>query len=363
MPKALVIHPDFYAAPGGGERVSAAIISTLREMGYEIYFYTKPPFNKVLLKELLGLQLTDITHIAFPKWSFYNIVKYYDKVIKSIYLTTIVRNRLRADIKPDIEISTQDIEYLVGAGSSMIAYVNNILIPHKGAILPYRLYCKIGDMYFLRKKNLNKISILCNSNFTKKKIKKLWKQEAIVLYPPVNTEIFSPLQKEDKQVITVGRFDPWKNHGVVLKIAKQLPDFKFIIAGVIQDKNYYIKLLHNAGNLGNVSIYGNLPLNKLRFLLGQSKIYLHTAINETFGITVVEAIASGCIPVVHNSGGPAEIVGNLGYKYSDIPECIRCLIKASKSSIDIEKLTNRAKQYDQRMFKRKMREIIKEITV
>jgi len=35
---------------------------------------------------------------------------------------------------------------------------------------------------------------------------------------------------------------------------------------------------------------------------------LHTMVGEHFGISIVEAMASGCIPVVHNSGGMKEFV-------------------------------------------------------
>ena len=43
-------------------------------------------------------------------------------------------------------------------------------------------------------------------------------------------------------------------------------------------------------------------------MLLKTKVYLHTTINEHFGISIVEAMASGCIPIVHNSGGPMEFV-------------------------------------------------------
>jgi alpha-1,2-mannosyltransferase len=46
----------------------------------------------------------------------------------------------------------------------------------------------------------------------------------------------------------------------------------------------------------------------LRGILLNSKVYFHCAIDEHFGISVIEAMASGCVPIVHDSGGPKEIV-------------------------------------------------------
>ncbi len=56
-------------------------------------------------------------------------------------------------------------------------------------------------------------------------------------------------------------------------------------------------------------------------LLAKAKVYVHCAQNEHFGITIVEAMAAGCVPVVHNSGGPKEIVSDdVGFRWSDLDE-------------------------------------------
>jgi glycosyltransferase involved in cell wall biosynthesis len=43
-------------------------------------------------------------------------------------------------------------------------------------------------------------------------------------------------------------------------------------------------------------------------MLSLAKVYLHTMVGEHFGISIVEAMASGCIPISHNSGGMVEFV-------------------------------------------------------
>ena len=47
--------------------------------------------------------------------------------------------------------------------------------------------------------------------------------------------------------------------------------------------------------------------------------YIHCAENEHFGITIVEAMAAGCVPIVHDSGGPREIVTNdVGFRWRSL---------------------------------------------
>ena len=51
----------------------------------------------------------------------------------------------------------------------------------------------------------------------------------------------------------------------------------------------------------------------------RAKVYLHTTLNEHFGISIAEAMAMGCIPIVHNSGGVTEYIPE-SYRYNTIQE-------------------------------------------
>jgi glycosyltransferase involved in cell wall biosynthesis len=65
------------------------------------------------------------------------------------------------------------------------------------------------------------------------------------------------------------------------------------------------------------------PLRKLRDVLARAKIYVHCARNEHFGISIVEAMAAGCVPVVHDSGGPREIVTDeVGYRWTIVDKAV-----------------------------------------
>ena len=69
-----------------------------------------------------------------------------------------------------------------------------------------------------------------------------------------------------------------------------------------------MKLIKQLQVADRVKIITNLRRKELREMLLNSKIYLHPTINEHFGISIVEAMSSGCIPIVHDSGGPKEFV-------------------------------------------------------
>jgi glycosyltransferase involved in cell wall biosynthesis len=58
----------------------------------------------------------------------------------------------------------------------------------------------------------------------------------------------------------------------------------------------------------NYVLKPNLPEEDLIKLLSNSRIYVHLMEGEHFGIAPMEALASGCITLVHNSGGSGEFI-------------------------------------------------------
>ena len=82
-----------------------------------------------------------------------------------------------------------------------------------------------------------------------------------------------------------------------------------------------------------VYIRTNVSFQELHLLYANSKIFWHaTGLNEDenihperlehFGMTTVEAMASGCVPLVINKGGQPEIVshGGSGYLWDTVEE-------------------------------------------
>ncbi len=62
------------------------------------------------------------------------------------------------------------------------------------------------------------------------------------------------------------------------------------------------------GLTDRVKFYPNASAEQKADLLKRAKLYLHTMEGEHFGISIVEAMAMGCLPIVHDSGGMKEFV-------------------------------------------------------
>lgn len=172
--------------------------------------------------------------------------------------------------------------------------------------------------------------ILCNSYFTKYFVDKKLNVKSDILYPPVNLQAVKNIKKENI-ILHVGRFDVdrnesnYKKQDVMIKafkkmVGKGLKDWRFIlIVGVKdQDKNKLNKLMQMSKGYP-IKIIEN-PSNKILWEnYSKAKIYWHaTGFGEDlqkypekaehFGISTVEAMGAGSVPIVINAGGQKEII-------------------------------------------------------
>jgi alpha-1,2-mannosyltransferase len=194
--------------------------------------------------------------------------------------------------------------------------------------------------------------VLCNSSWTAEKFKSVYSSglRVEVLHPPVDVEYFSKVADNTKEntVVTVSRFTPEKNLEKIVDVASKLKGFNFKLIGnkakysepVIDKIEKMIKEL----KADNVELLFNVPRSKLREVLGSAKYYLHPPYAEHFGISVVEAMSTGCIPVVYRDGGAwYDIVSRVSDRlgYSDIHE-VPSIIKAIEGDRKLyEKLRKR----------------------
>lgn len=186
---------------------------------------------------------------------------------------------------------------------------------------------------------------VCNSKFTQSVIEKEWPIKTCVLYPPVEVGAIKPLPKK-KQILSVGRFASFsrtKKHEEMIGAFKKLVGtgkingWSLHLAGSVEGDEGYIDELRDLAKDIQVTFYPNYPFNDLVKLYGESSIYWHAAglgeddpaKMEHFGITTVEAMAGGCVPVVINKGGQPEIVDdqNSGLLWSNLDELQEMTLK------------------------------------
>ena len=154
--------------------------------------------------------------------------------------------------------------------------------------------------------------------------------DAIVLSPAVD-DFKSDLPKKNV-ILSVGRFFKTgfnaKRYDAMIDafkiFSKDHPDWEYRIVGGVgpEVSDYVHELLLRAAGFP-IRFCVNVPYSELALHYAEAKIFWHGAGYgakipeecEHFGISTLEAMSAGCIPVVVNNGGQAEIIQKTGSGY------------------------------------------------
>ncbi|MCP3177575.1 glycosyltransferase [Desulfuromonas sp. KJ2020] len=138
------------------------------------------------------------------------------------------------------------------------------------------------------------------SQFVQRRIWKAYRRESTVLYPPVDTDYFTPGAQKEDFYFTASRLVPYKRIDLIVEAFKQLPDKKLVVIG---DGPEMGKIREKAGH--NVQLLGHQPKEVLKDHLQRARAFIFVA-EEDFGIAPLEAQACGTPVIAFGKGGTLE---------------------------------------------------------
>jgi glycosyltransferase involved in cell wall biosynthesis len=312
----LVIHPhlDIF---GGGERVCHNVIKTLVTHGQKVELLTFD-FDASKYRAIVGEEFPKDVAIhslgkrieVKPPFTIYKRHRHFVKLLKKY------RDRLEYDYLFSTQSSSPFETDFLNKAQKNIAYVHfpEIHYDYARAKLKRKLYLWLFKRWV--EQGIGKLDkVFCNSNYTKEMIQRYWRahgaEDPVVVYPPVNLDAFwcdKPLSERRKRVVYVARYIPMKRHEIMKRLAIDLPKYEFVSAGglIEEEKRWFNRFSENLPQ--NYTLKTNIPGSDLLKLLQDSRIYVHLMEGEHFGIAPVEGLASGCVTLVHNSGGMKEFI-------------------------------------------------------
>ncbi len=340
--KAAIYNP-YWDTMGGGERYTISFARVLTEQGYTVEIEWKDEGILRKIEERFGIKTNNI------------------KIVESIK-------------KGD----GYDLCFWVSDGSIPLLHSRNNLLHFQ---VPFR---DVNGKSLLNKMKLYRVKkIICNSNFTKDVIDSEFGVDSLVIYPPCEVSKIKPKRKENI-ILYVGRFSQLlqaKRQDILVEIFIKLckwglVDWKLILLGGTEVGNgdYLNKLKFKSRNYP-VEYVESPHYEVLRDLYGRSKIFWSASgfeENEAkdpekvehFGMTIVESMAAGCVPIVYNAGGHKEIVvdrvsGFLWKKVSDIVRMTKILVSDKKQLRTVSKeAIQRSKSFSYESFEKHVEKIL-----
>lgn len=142
---------------------------------------------------------------------------------------------------------------------------------------------------------------LANSSYVARRVGKLYRRSARVIYPPVCVERYEPNLPREEFYVTVSRSVPYKRLDLIVEAFTRIGK-PLVVIGEGSEPG---KARLAAGP--NVKLLGHQPDKIVVAHLQRAKAFVYAA-DEDFGIVPVEAQAAGCPVIAYGKGGNLETV-------------------------------------------------------
>lgn len=311
MPKALLIDP-YLDSLGGGERYILTIAESLLQQNWQVDLLWDNAAN-------IKATANNKFNLDIGQASFVPSAEYHSGLLSRYKFT-----------------SSYDVIFAITDGSVPFLFGKKNIIHFQ---VPFHGVFPINFITSLKKFFIH--HYVCNSKFTQHIIDQEYRITSSVIYPPVAVQDFTSSPKQPV-ILYVSRFSnllQYKGHAELITAFKTFHDrgnkqFKLVLAGgTEQGSDQLLTDLKQSAQNYPIEFIINPPFSQLRELYSHAMFFWSAAgydINpqtnpeqcEHFGISLVEAMASGCVPIVLNNGGYPEIIqsGKSGYLWQTLDE-------------------------------------------
>lgn len=230
--------------------------------------------------------------------------------------------------------------------------------------LPFsRVIKKIIPYYLSRLRMWDRLAadrvdfFVANSKNVQKRIEKYYQRKSTVILPPVETTQFDVSDKIGNYYLIGGRLVAYKRYDLAIKAFSKLG----IPLKVFGEGPELSKLRENAKS--NIEFLGKVTPDQLKDLYRRCLAFLHPQ-EEDFGITPVEAMASGRPVIAFGAGGALETVidGQTGVFFDDQEwEALAdAVIRFKPENYDSAAIKKHAFEFDTVKFQEKIRNYVEQ---
>jgi glycosyltransferase involved in cell wall biosynthesis len=327
MKRKIGIYNRHMNAMGGGEKLTLAVAEYL-SLQHDVSLFCTEPVDVSRLEEFFAIDLSRVKLVTLTRAG---------------RLPTLVSklrgNTAAAVVQHDYEQLRQlDLDLFINN-----SYATGIVCPSERGIL----MCMFPHANAAREVVESYQTIVAISEYTAEWVQRRWKRSSEIVYPPCDD--MGPADNKQKIILHVGRFTAdsdqderhHKGQALLLATFKQMSQLHrtgwelHLVGSVGSEKQFAESLVKEANGLP-VVFHFNAAREEVRDLYRKAAIYWHAtgyAVDaeqypgkqEHFGISTVEAMSAGAVPVVYAGGGQKAIVldGVNGYWWNQLDELVR----------------------------------------
>jgi glycosyltransferase involved in cell wall biosynthesis len=144
------------------------------------------------------------------------------------------------------------------------------------------------------------------SGFIAERIWRIYRRKSTVIYPPVDTDAFTPGSVREDFYVTASRMVPYKRMDLIVEAFAAMPGRRLVVIGDGPDA----AKIRSRG-APNIEFLGAQPFDVLRERLRRARAFVFAA-EEDFGIAPLEAQACGTPVIAYGKGGALESIRPVG---------------------------------------------------
>jgi glycosyltransferase involved in cell wall biosynthesis len=188
-----------------------------------------------------------------------------------------------------------------------------------------------------------------------RRVQKIYRREAITIYPPVNTDWFTFSDQKEDFYVTASRLVTYKRVDLIIETFARMPERRLVVVGEGPELER-LRLKAPA----NVRLVGYQSAHRLRHYLQCARAFIFAA-EEDFGIAPVEAQACGTPVIAFGRGGATEsvIAGKTGVLFNEqTPESLmQAVITFESMTWDHAFIRQNAERFSIGQFKKQFSEV------
>ena len=302
-----------------------------------------------------------LQHLPLAKTHFRNYLPFFPKAIESLDLNgydliissswAVAKGVKKTDEQKHICYCHTPIRY---AWDLYDEYTSNLSQPKKYLVQKTLQYIRKWDL-----ESLDRVDyFIANSNFVKERIERLYKREAVVIYPPVDTKKFTLYEAKEEFYLTASRLVPYKKTKLIVEAFNEMPEKKLVVIGAGEEYESIVKIAKK-----NIIVMGYQEDAVLVDKMQKAKAFVYAAV-EDFGIVPIEAMACGTPIIALNDGGTAETVvdgiNGIHFKEQTKVDIIKAVQKFETMKFNAKTIYSSIEKYNN--FSKKLKEFIKEVS-
>jgi glycosyltransferase involved in cell wall biosynthesis len=148
-------------------------------------------------------------------------------------------------------------------------------------------------------------SFIAISHFIARRIRKVYRRESTVIYPPVDIQVFTQVNDKEPFYLAASRLVPYKRIDLIVEAFNKMPDRRLVVIG---DGPGFAKVKAMAGK--NIEILGYQEFEVLKDYMQRAQAFVYAA-EEDFGIIPLEAQACGTPVIAYGKGALLETIRSL----------------------------------------------------